>query len=76
MTKQAVQWAPSGEALSGVPSEVMRLLASPEGKTFGYGYGPGWTMMFGSQHGDVAVNPGQWVVKDEDGSVTVVDAYP
>lgn len=73
---KAVQWAPSGDALSGKPGEVMRLLASEDGTTYGYGYGPGWSMIFGHEHGDVAVLPGQWVVRHDDGTVTVEDVEP
>lgn len=59
-----------------VPSEIMRLLATAEGKTFGYGYGPGWSIVFGSEHGDVKVEPGQWVIRHDDGSISVQDAAP
>jgi hypothetical protein len=59
-----------------VPSEVMRLLATPEGKTFGYGYGPGWSLMFGSEHGDIQVEPGEWVVRHSNGAITVQAVAP
>lgn len=72
----AVQWAPSGNALEGIPGQVMRLLATPEGKTFGYGYGSGVTIIFGSENGDVEVNPKDWVVKHRDRSITVQDYEP
>jgi hypothetical protein len=59
-----------------VPSEVVRLLAAEDGRTFGYGYGPGWLLMFGSEHGDVTVRPGQWVIRHDDGTVTVQNEPP
>lgn len=59
-----------------VPSEVTRLLATEDGRTFGYGYGPGWSLMFGSENGDVTVLPGQWVIRHDDGTVTVQDNEP
>lgn len=69
---QAIHWA----GMHGVPSEVTNLLAGPDGSTFGYGYGPGWAMVFGSEQGDVSVEPGQWIVKHDDGSITVEDEEP
>lgn len=72
----AVQWAPSGNAMSGIPGEIVRFLASPEGKTFGYGYGDGWSVIFGSQDGDVVMKPKDWVVKHRDGSFTVQSEEP
>lgn len=68
----AVQWAPSGNTLDGRPGEILRLLASPDGTTHGYGGGPGASMAFGTRAGgDIHVLPGQWVTVREDGSVTV-----
>lgn len=72
---RALQWAPSGNMLDGIPSEVLRLLAV-DGKAFGYGGGPGATMSFGTAHGDIDVAPGQWIVVREDGTVTVEDDEP
>lgn len=57
--------------LEGRPGEVMRLLASEDGKTFGYGYGEGWSIVFGSEQGDIVVHPGSWITKHPDGSITV-----
>ncbi|MDF2990259.1 MAG: hypothetical protein K0S37_773 [Microbacterium sp.] len=59
-----------------VPSEVTRLLATADGKTFGYGWGPGSSIIFGSEHGDIQVEPGQWVVRADDGMITVQDEEP
>ena len=59
-----------------VPSEVVRLLSAEDGRTFGYGYGPGCSLMFGSEHGDVTVHPGQWVVRYDDGTIAVQDHKP
>lgn len=73
---EAVQWAPSGNPLDGVPGAVVALLADDVGHTFGYGYGKGSTMVFGSAHGDVEVQPGQWVVRGSDGSIYVSDRLP
>lgn len=69
---KAVRWPPSGD---GIPSKVTRLLAV-DGMTWGYGYGPGWSMIFGSEQGDIVVQPGQWVVLHDDGRVTVEDSPP
>lgn len=54
-----------------VPSEVMRLLATKDGRTFGYGYGPGWSLIFGSEQGDISVNPGETVTRYDDGTIMV-----
>lgn len=73
---EAIQWAPSGFLLDGVPGPILRLLASPEGKTFGYAGGPGWSMGFGTEHGTIYVLPSQWVVKHADGRYSVSDTEP
>ena len=75
MTTEAIQWASADDPMSGVPSEIVRLL-SDNGRSYGYGYGPGISMMFGSAQGDITVHPGQWVVKHEDGRITVEDRAP
>lgn len=72
---KAVQWCPSGRLLDGVPSDI-QLLLSDGGESWGYGYGPGWQMIFGSAYGDVAVEPGQWVVRYDEGRVAVEDSLP
>lgn len=72
MSAGQVHWCADGDPFSGRPAEVMRLLAD-EGKTYGYGYGPGWTMVFGSAQGGISVNPGQWIVRSSDGQITVRD---
>lgn len=73
---EALQWAPSGNGLDGVPGEAMAFLATAEGKTHGYGYGPGWAMDFGSQQGQIRVLPTQWLVRLSDGTVVVEDERP
>lgn len=74
---EALQWAPSGNPFDGVPNEMCRFLAGPDGKTFGYGYGPGWSMMFGTSTGeDVTLLPGQWVIRHDDGRITVQTGTP
>lgn len=73
---KAVQWCPSGNPLDGVPSEIVRLLAREDGYTYGYGYGPGWSMMFGSEQGDITVLPRQWVIRHEHGSIEVAWESP
>lgn len=70
-----VQWAPSGNPFSGIPGEVVNLLAS-DGKTYGYGYGKGWELVFYHKAGSVSVSPKQWVVVHDDGRVTVEDIEP
>ena len=57
--------------MDGIPGQIARLLESPSGKTFGYGYGPGWSMVFGTWIGeDITVLPGQWVVRHDDATPT------
>lgn len=60
---EALQWAPSGNGLDGRPGEVLTFLASNDGTTHGYGYGPGNSIDFGSEQGDVRVRPTQWIVR-------------
>lgn len=72
---RAVQWCPSGRPLDGVPGEVTLLLARGR-TTHGYGYGPGWSMIFGYPRGEVQVEPRQWVVRHFDDTVTVEDGCP
>lgn len=73
---KSVQWAPSGSTMSGRPGPVVYFLASDDGKTYGYGWGPGASVMFGHEHGDVTVLAGQWVNKHEDGTFSVTDEKP
>lgn len=72
----AVQWAPSGNPLDGIPAEVVRLLAADDGRTFGYGYGPGRSMIFRHEHGEVSLLPGQWIARNQDSTFTVTDTDP
>ncbi|MFS0885238.1 hypothetical protein [Aeromicrobium sp. 179-A 4D2 NHS] len=65
----AVQWV-------GVPGPVVHLLADEDGKTYGYGYGDGASMVFSYAHGQVIVNYDQWVALWSDGTVTVHDTEP
>lgn len=74
-TAQTVQWCPDGNPLNGIPGEVCLLLAEDH-LTHGYGYGDGWTMIFGTARGDIEVQPGQWVVRHPDGHITVEDERP
>lgn len=80
MTKNAepksIQWAPSGAPLDGVPGPIVRLLAREDGYTYGYGYGPGWSMVFGSEMGDITIYPGQWVTRYPDGRIAVTEDAP
>ena len=69
---RSIQCAPDG-MLSGIPSQIVALLADPNGRGHGYGYGSGAAMVFGSSVGDISVLPGQWVNLHDDGSVTVTD---
>lgn len=72
---KSIQWAPRG-GNGGIPSEISDLLASADGKTRGYGHGPGASTMFGSELGDITVYPGQWVTKYANGDITVTDRKP
>lgn len=67
----AVQWARDGNPLAGSPGEISRFLADADGKSYGYGYGPGWSMVFGSSQGDISLEPGDWLVRYSDGSYSV-----
>jgi len=55
---------------------VVALLAEIDGRTYGFGWGPGSSVMFGSARGDVTVNSGQWVTRYPDGTITVTDERP
>lgn len=71
----AIQWAPSGNFLEGNPVEVLRFV-STGGVHRGFGGGPGFSMIFGTADGDISVNPKQWIVKYNDGSIKVEDSNP
>lgn len=73
---RVLQWCPSGNPLDGMPENMARFLASADGKTRGYGHGPGWSMGFGTEHGHIYVRPGEWVVRHSDGRITVEDHDP
>ena len=70
---RAVQWAPSGNALEGKVSQILRLLADGD-RSFGYGYGTGWSVVFGHLGGDITVLPTQWVLRYPDGRIEVRNA--
>jgi hypothetical protein len=76
LVSAAVQWAPSGNPLDGTPAEVVRLLAADDGRTFGYGYGPGRSMIFRHEHGEVSLLPRQWIARNQDSAFTVTDTDP
>lgn len=69
---RAIQWAPSGNALDGIPGQIMQFLSGPGGKTYGYGYGPGTSLVFAHAKGHVQVQPGQWLVRYPDDRVVAV----
>lgn len=69
MTKY-MQFAPDG-LLNWVPAPTLRFLADAEGNTRGWGWGPGVSVGFGTEHGDLYVLPGQWLVKHDDGTFSV-----
>lgn len=74
---EALQWGTvGGFFMDVIPQEVCLFLSTAEGKTFGYGYGPGASMIFGSEQGDVKLEIGQWLVRLSDGSVVVEDERP
>lgn len=72
---KAVHWGADGNPLNVIPGEVALLLAE-DGRTFGYGYGVGWSMIFGHSSGEIMVEVGQWVVRHDDGRIEVVDEKP
>lgn len=71
---KSVQWAPNG-ILNAIPGEIMLLLAE-DGKTFGYAPSAGWSFTFSHPSGGVKVEPGQWVTRHDDGTITVTDDKP
>jgi len=73
---EALQWAPSGNGLEGVIAEPIYFLAGLDGKTKGYGWGPGWSIDFYSDHGDISVRPRDWLVRLSNGSVVVEKERP
>ncbi|WP_102191326.1 hypothetical protein [Microbacterium aurantiacum] len=72
---KAVHWGADGNPLNVIPGEVALLLAE-DGQTFGYGYGDGWSMIFGHPSGEITVEVGQWVVRHDDGRIEVLDEKP
>lgn len=73
---EALQWAPSGRGFDGIVSEPSYFLAGVDGKTRGYGYGPGWSIIFSSEQGDISLEPRDWLVRLSDGSVVVEKERP
>jgi len=72
---EQIQWAPSGNALDGQPDVVTQFLAPKAGGfSWGYGYGPGQSMIFGSAEGEVEVLPKQWIRRYKSGRVEVLDS--
>lgn len=59
-----------------VPASIQLLIAGDK-PARGYGYGPGWSIGFDTAEGQgVFVEPGQWVVRHDDGSITVEEVKP
>jgi len=73
---EALQWAPSGRGLDGIVSEPVLFLAGLDGKTRGYGYGPGWNIVFYSEQGDISLEPRDWLVRLSNGLVVVEKERP
>lgn len=73
---ETLQWAPSGNGLEGKPGEVMYFLASEDGTTRGYGYGPRWSIVFYSEQGEIKLEAGQWLIRLSSGLVVVEDERP
>jgi len=73
---EALQWAPSGNGLEGVIAEPIYFLAGLDGKTKGYGWGPGWSVIFYQDQGDISVEPRDWLVRLSNGLVVVEKEYP
>lgn len=73
---EAVQWCPRGNPFDGNPYLIQYFLRSAQGELFGHGYGPGWSTIFGSEQGDIALEPGQWLVRFDDGSLAVESDTP
>lgn len=69
-TAERVWWPRN--PFEGRPGLVQKLLQSEDGTTYGYGYGSGWNLIFGSAQGDIEVPPGSWILKHEDGTIEVV----
>lgn len=73
---ETLQWGATGNPLEVIPGEVCLFLADEDGLTYGYGYGDGWSMIFGSAQGEIVLEVGQWVTKLSNGSVIVEDEQP
>lgn len=64
----SVRWS----AWTSSPGYIQVLLANGT-KTFGFGHGPGTSTIFGTAHGDLKVEEGQWINKFRDGTFSVTD---
>lgn len=83
---QALQWAPNGSALHGIPREMQVFLANKSAtkRLYGYGYGSGWGVVFAYANAEgndgpersIEVLPAQWVIELSDGSFIVSDEKP
>lgn len=73
---ETLQWGADGNPLNVIPGEVCLFLADEDGLTRGYGYGPGWSMIFGSPQGEIILEVGQWITRLSDGSIIVEDERP
>lgn len=73
---ETLQWGATGNPLEVIPGEVCLFLADEDGLTHGYGYGDGWSMIFGSAQGEIVLEVGQWITKLSDGSIIVENERP
>ena len=73
---QAIQWVWSDDAEDEAPNDIVNMLALPGGQVHGFDRGPAGTTRFGTEHGDLVVEPGQWIAKHADGTFSVWDTDP
>lgn len=73
---EALQWAPSGRGLEGVLAEPLYFLTEIGGRPSGYGWGPGWSITFYTVHGDITLQPRDWLVRLSNGAVALEKERP
>lgn len=73
---EAYQWCPSGNPLEVRPGVASVFIAGAEGPPQGYGYGDGWSILFGSSQGEIPLEPESWIVRLSNGVISVEQEAP
>ncbi len=73
---EAYEWCPSGNPLDVQPGTAVAFIAGESGRSQGYGYGDGWSILFGSSQGDISLSPGDWLVRLSNGVIAVEQERP